>query len=142
MSDYTCTTLNNIFKRSPVIDLFEHVWVPELKKEALCIGYFWYSDEQKLIYAIAENKSIVNKSMAKHYLEAHDFRLTGFYHQYYLNYNQPPYILFQLVRVEATGNIHMICGLEWSKLTGWVYHLDNIHTPYCTDELIPFLVSN
>lgn len=135
MNDFIYTSLNTIYERSPSIDLFEHIWVPDLKRECMCIGYFWYSDEQKLIYAIAENKSY-----AKHYLESHYFRLTGFYHQYYRHYCQPPYNLFQLVRIHETKHIHMICGLEWTKTTGWVYHLDNIHTPYCTDELEAFAV--
>lgn len=136
MNEFIKSGLNAIFKRSPDIDLFEYVWMPEIKREGMCIGYFWYSDEQKLIYAIAEKKY-----GTKHYIESQYFRLTGFYNEDYRCDYQPIYNLFQLVRIEATSHIHMICGLEYNNQpAGWVYHVDRVHTPYCTDELQAFSV--
>lgn len=128
---YSKTTLSTIFKKSPSIEPFEHIWIPELKKEGFCTGYYWYEDEQNLIYAIA-----LNKCYSRHYLTKEDFKLTGFYHDYLRANCKSLFEIFQIVRVRETQEVTPICGIEWMKPYGWHYHLDNgKHSPYCEDEL-------
>ena len=128
---YSKTTLSTIFKKSPSIEPFEHVWIPELKKEGFCAGYYWYHDEQKLIYAIA-----LNKCHSKHYLTSDDFTLTGFYHDYLRCTCKSMFEIFQIVKVLETREVAPIWGIEWMKPYGWHYVIENGKpSPYCEDEL-------
>lgn len=109
-------TLEKIYLRSPILNIFQRVYVPDIREFAYCIGYYW---EDLMVYALSLERAYSHNL----YLTDCEFRVDSEIVELYDTI--PAFNLFDNAQVIHTGKIGKITGIELMPAYGWHYTVNN-----------------